>query len=275
KGKRVLIRAEWGLGDMIQFMRYAKILKHAGATVILQAFDPLLQLFKRCDFLDGVIGQHDSIPPVDIHIPLLSLPLICGTILETIPADIPYIFADPILIDYWHEKLKSDENLKVGICWHSKPIYIEDHMFTRRSIALEEFIPLALEHVSFYSLQKEFGTDEIQKIASSPLAVATFDDDFDVSHGRFSDTAAVIMNMDLVITADTSIVHVAGALGKQVWVLLPYAAEWRWLPSHPKYAHSSSTPWYPNMRLFRQTTPGDWTAVIHEVRQALIKLVKK
>jgi len=273
KGKRVLIRAEWGLGDMIQFMRYAQLLKKEGAIVYIQAFDPLINLFKQCDFLDGIIGTSDPIPPIDFHIPLMSLPLICNTTLKNIPAQIPYIFAQPALIDHWHKELKSDAQLKVGICWHAKPIYIEDHLFTRRSIPLEAFIPLALDSVDFYSLQKEFGTDEIEKIASSPLHVHTFNEDFDKTHGRFADTAAVIMNVDVVISADTSIVHVAGALGKPVWVLLPYTAEWRWFPCHPAYEHSSSTPWYPNMRLFKQTEPGNWTTVIEEVKAELKKLV--
>jgi len=312
KGKRVLIRAEWGLGDMVQFMRYAKLLKQEGAYVILQAFDPLIKLFSRCDFLDKIIGVSDPIPPTDAQIPLLSLPLLFNTTLKTslrlstssdlatlrkssglkansgvypeqgewdrqaIPAQIPYIFADPHLIQQWKKELTHDSNFRVGLCWHAKPIYIEDHMFTRRSIPLEAFIPLALPHISFYSLQKEFGVDETQRIASSSLKVHTFNDDFDVTHGRFMDTAAVIMNLDLVISADTSIVHVAGALGKQVWVLLPYAAEWRWLPSHPDYAQSSHTPWYPNnMRLFKQKEPGNWSTVIAEVKQALIELLKE
>lgn len=277
KGKKILIRAEWGLGDMMQFMRYAQLLKQDGATVFIQAFDPLIQLLKRCPFFDHVISISDAIPKVDIQIPLLSMPLFYHTELETIPASIPYMFADPALITHWHKQLAAKKTkLNVGLCWHAKPIYIEDHRCTRRSIPLAAFSILAHNDISFYSLQKEHGTDELKKINSSSFNLHTFDDDFDVTHGRFADTAAVIMNMDLIISADTSIVHLAGALGKQVWVLLPYAAEWRWLPEHPDYAHASHTPWYPhNMRLFKQQEPGNWTTVLQEVKQELITLLKK
>ncbi|MCX5922298.1 MAG: hypothetical protein NTX86_03145 [Candidatus Dependentiae bacterium] len=275
-GKHILIRAEWGLGDMVQFIRYVQLLKNAGAYTIVQVFDALRPLLSRCDFIDQTISAGDAIPNNDVQIPLLSLPMLFKTNINTIPASIPYLTADPKLVASWQQKLSHDHNLKVGLCWHAKPIYLEDNLYTRRSIPLENFLSLAsLQGCSFYSLQKEFGTDEL-KIVTDVLPIHDFDPEFDTTNGRFMDTAAVIKNLDIIISADTSIVHVAGALGATVWVLLPYSAEWRWLPGHPDYAQGSTTPWYPNtMRLFKQKTPGDWHAVIKEVKEALQELLNK
>lgn len=276
-GKTVCLRAEWGLGDMIHFIRYAELIKQAGATkIMVQMFAPLVPLFSRCPFLDMVFEVGASIPQADIHIPIMSLPWVFKTTVQTIPAPIPYLFADQQLIQEWKHKLSSDTNFKIGLCWHAKPIYIEDHKHTRRSIPLHDFAPLSqIQGISFYCLQKEYGTDELQHLPQG-LNLHDFGDDFDTHHGRFMDTAAVIMNLDLIITADTSIVHAAGALGKPVWVLLPYAPEWRWLPAHPEYATSDTTPWYPhNMRLFKQTKPGNWQDVMSSVQKALLEEIQK
>lgn len=262
-GKKVLLRGEWGLGDMVHFVRYAKLLHDLGAYVIVQTFEPLVPLFSLCTYIDRVISTSDPIPPNDIQIPMLSLPMIFKTTVETIPAPIPYLTAQQELVEQWKLKLLHDSAYKIGICWHAKPIYLEDHSTTRRSIPLKLFSPLTELPISLYSLQKEYGMDEINSLTS----IHAIEGDFDGSHGRFMDTAALIMNMDLIISADTSIVHVAGALGKEVWILLPYAAEWRWLPGVQGY--ETKTPWYPSMRLFRQKTPGDWAPVIDQVGKAL------
>lgn len=264
-GKKILLRSEWGLGDMIHFVRYAKLLHDAGAYVIVQSFDPLVPLFSVCPYIDRVIAIGDAIPANDIQIPMLSLPLIFKTTLETIPTPIPYLYAKKDLVQEWHDTLSTDQNLKIGICWHAKPIYLEEHSSTRRSIPLTFFNELNQLPLSIYSLQKEYGMEEM---ASLPH-LKKVPDDFDQTHGRFMDTAALIMNLDLVISADTSIVHLAGALGKEVWVLLPYAPEWRWLPGVAGYETRSV--WYPSMRLFGQKKPGDWKSVIDEVKQALEK----
>lgn len=262
-GKKVLIRAEWGLGDMVHFVRYAKLLHDFGSYVIVQTFEPLIPLFSLCSYIDRVISIHDPIPTSDIQIPMLSLPMIFKTTVETIPIPIPYLTAQHELVEQWKFKLAQDAAYKIGICWHAKPIYLEDHITTRRSIPLACFEPLTQLPISMYSLQKEFGMEEA---ASLPL-LKPIPADFDESHGRFMDTAALIMNLDLVISADTSIVHIAGALGKEVWVLLPYAPEWRWLPGVDGY--ETKTPWYPTMRLFRQQHPGDWHTVIENIKKAL------
>jgi hypothetical protein len=269
QGKRVLIRSEWGLGDMVHFLRYAKLLHDHGAHIIVQTFEPLVPLFSLCDYIDQVIAVGNPIPPSDVQIPMLSLPMLCGTGLHNIPAPIPYLRAEPNLIDYWKKELAKDTiPYKIGICWHAKPIYLEDHATTRRSIPLACFAPLTEIPVSLYSLQKEFGMEEVASLPS----MHTMIDDFDKTHGRFMDTAALIMNLDLIISADTSIVHIAGALGKDVWVLLPYAPEWRWLPGLEGY--ETSTPWYPRMRLFRQKKPGNWDQTIQEIKNELMLRVQ-
>ncbi|MDZ4151643.1 hypothetical protein, partial [Methylicorpusculum sp.] len=268
KGKKILLLAEWGLGDTLHFIRYAKKLKDLGATVYLQTFGPLIKLLSACPYLDSVTKQGDPLPKADIRIPLLSLPLVFKTTLETIPAEIPYIYAQPDLVEEWHKKICVDNTFKIGICWHAKPIFLEEHLYTRRSVPLSIFSPLTtLSGTSFYSLQKTFGTEELN---TTTTHIHNFGTELDEAHGPFMDTAAIIKNLDLVISADTSIVHLAGSLGKPVWVLLPYSAEWRWL--HER----ADSPWYPGtMRLFRQPKPGDWESVINDIVSSLKILLKQ
>ncbi len=268
KGKRILLLAEWGLGDTLHFVRYAKKLKELGATVYLQTFDPLVKLLSACPYLDKVIRQGDSLPKADTRIPLLSLPLVFKTTLDTIPTDIPYLSAQNKLVQEWQKKISADKNFKIGLCWHAKPIYLEDHVYTRRSVPLEKFLPLTtIPGISLYSLQKNFGTNELNE---KMRRIQTFGSELDEAHGPFMDTAALIKNLDLIISADTSIVHLAGGLGTPTWVLLPYSAEWRWL--HDR----TDSPWYPNvMRLFRQQKPGDWDTVVYTIATALETLLKE
>ena len=264
KNQTVVIRAEWGLGDTIHFIRYAQQLKQLGARVVVETFEPLVKLFSLCDCIDEVILYGQKLPSVTYHIPLLSLPMIFNTTHETIPADIPYLQADKTLTKFWKRRLSHDKKFKIGICWHAKPIYLENLIHTRRSIPLTDFMPLMqMENVSVYSLQKVHGLEELQNI--SPGSIHVFND-LDEAHGPFMDTAALMKNLDLVISADTSIVHVDWALGVPVWVMLPHTAEWRWL------MNKTDTPWYPNMRLFRQQEPGNWQAVMEEVTHEVKKL---
>ncbi|MFC1845764.1 tetratricopeptide repeat protein [Candidatus Dependentiae bacterium] len=271
-GKKVLVRSEWGLGDTMQFFRYTQLLKQAGATVIVETFAPLIQLFSLCDYVDLVTNINEKTKPgYDIQIPMLSLPMIFDTTEETIPINIPYLQADQNLVDYWHKQLKTSEPvIKIGLCWQAKQnIFVEKQPRTRRSILLQQFAPLAqVDNVVFYSLQQQNGIDQLDNLPEG-FIVQTFDTDFDKTHGRFMDSAAVIKNLDLVISVDTSIVHLAGALGTDVWVLLPHSAEWRWM------LNRSDTPWYPNMRLFRQPKPGDWLSVINNIKHALEQFAEK
>ena len=269
KGKRVLLRAEFGFGDMIQFLRFVQLFKQHGATVYVQTFKELVPLFSLCDFIDKVIPVRESAPHFDISMPLLSTPVAFQTRENTIPADIPYLQADPDLVEQWREKLSSDTNFKIGICWHAKPsCFLEENPLTARSIPLKLFQPLAqLPGISLYSLQKKYGEEELNDLPDG-MVVHNFGKNFDQEHGCFMDTAAVMNNLDLVISADTSIVHLAGALGVQTWVLLPSVAEWRWLQNR------TDTPWYPNnMRLFRQKKHGDWQSVIYEVVKEVEQII--
>lgn len=270
-GKRIFVYAEQGLGDTFQFVRYLKLLKAQGAHVIFQTQKPLKTLLSRCPYIDELLVQgQQHIPPFDTYIALMSLPLMFDTEIETVPAEIPYIYADEHLVTYWKEQLSSDTHFKVGICWQGNANYRTQalrHTVAAKSTSAAMFAPLAdVEGVSFYSLQKINGEDQLNKLPDG-FVVHTFGPDFDESHGRFMDTAALIKNLDLVITIDTSICHCSAALGAKVWLLLPTPADWRWM------LECTHTPWYPNMRLFRQKTPGDWHNLMLEVRDELRKYI--
>ena len=190
------------------------------------------------------------LPPFDLHLPLMSLPLAFNTTLKTIPAEIPYLTADPKLIEVWRQRVHDDgAKLRVGISWSGRPAHLEDK---QRALRLEQLAPLAAAPGAvFYSLQK---WDPDNQAANPPEGMKLID-----SAGKlqdFSDTAALIANLDLVISVDTAVAHLAGALGKPVWTLLPFAPDFRWMLDR------ADTPWYPTMRLLRQTRPGDWPDVI-------------
>lgn len=258
-GKTILVRCEWGFGDCIQFIRYLKLIKNQGARVILQLYKPLVDLFALCPYIDKIVQSGHIFPKHDIQIPLLSLPHIFGTTLETIPTEVPYIFADRQLIGHWQKKLPT-KKINIGICWCGSG----DHKALpslNKNIQLATFDPLAqLQNIQLYSLQKIHGYKELQNCTFN---LHIFDETFDRDNGRFMDTAAIMKNLDLIITIDTSIAHLAGALGVPVWVLLPYKADWRWM------LNKTNSPWYPTMRLFRQKKPGDWETVIQEIIKEL------
>ena len=283
KGKTVLLKAEWGFGDMMQFLpRYAQVLKEAGVKkIIAHTFNPLVQLFALCPYIDQAISLKEPATGYDTQIPALSLPLLCSTTVDSIPADIPYLQADPNLVAYWAQELKKvdgNQKLRIGLCWQAKPgIFLENNPLTRRSIPLERFAPLAqLEHVQLYSLHPSILSSRhkgLEEHSGSALRADSnlkwlhqFGPDFDKTNGRFMDTAAVIENLDLIISVDTAIVHLAGALGAPVWVLLPSVAEWRW------QLHQTETPWYPNVRLFRKKKEQTWSDLIATIKELLCTL---
>ncbi len=265
KNKTVLIRAEFGLGDTIHFIRYAQLVKKCGAKkVYVETFGPLVQLLSNCNYIDKAFAKKTPLPRHDIQIPLLSFPMIFDTRLNTVPQTIPYINADKKLIRLWKNKLNTinsnPNQLNVGLCWQANPnTFLEDNPLTKRSIPLSLFEPLTqLKNVKLYSLQRQYGADQINNLPDG-FFIHDFGPDFDTTHGRFMDTAAVISNLDLVITVDTAIAHLSGALGTQTWILLPSVAEWRWMTD------GTTTPWYPQARLFRQQTHDDWKSVINEI----------
>ena len=236
-GKRILLWAEQGLGDTIQFVRFAGAVKGAGGRVLFECQPPLERLLGACPGIDELIPFGSPLPDFDVHAPLQSLPRILGTTLETIPAPVPYLSADTGLVRAWETRLAAGRGCRVGLAWAGSPLNRYD---PRRSIPKERFEPFRhIPGVECFSLQQE-----------------------DVP-GDFAEAAALIANLDLVISVDTAAAHLAGALGKPVWTLLPFAADYRWL------LQRADSPWYPTMRLYRQPAPGDWDAVLTGVIQAL------
>jgi len=263
--KHVLIRAEWGLGDMMHYIRYALKIKRLGCHVTVEAARPITQLLNNCWYIDHVIPKGHMLPPYDYEIPLLYLPTLFKTSLETIPAEVPYLYPNNDLVQKWQPLFERDHATKIGICWDM------GHHDTnlpgwQRAAPLENWLPLfETPGLSFYCLQKE-SCDPLKKLPAH-ISVYQFDPTFDVQHGGFMDTAAAMQHLDLVITVDTAIAHLAGGLGIPVWVLLPNNPDYRWM------LEGSKTPWYPTMKLFRQKSAGDWQPVIAEIKQELHKLV--
>ena len=256
KARTILLHAEQGLGDTIQFIRYASLIKDLGANVLLECQRPLASLLSRCKGIDSLICEGDKLPLFDCHLPILSVPRVLKTSLKTIPASVPYVFADPALVAEWQFKLQRVEGFRLGINWRGRA---GRGSFQQRDIPPRYFAALAeLPGVRLISLQKGAGQEELAALGVRAPIIDT-GDDVDTANGPFMDTAAIMMNLDLVITSDTSIPHLAGALGVPVWLALPYVPDWRWLLDR------SDSPWYPTMRLFRQKRPGDWAGVFEEM----------
>jgi hypothetical protein len=264
--RRILLHAEQGLGDTIQFIRYAALIKrqNPAATIIVECQRPLTNLLMRFPGIDQLIAAGDPLPPFDVQSPLLSLPGIFQTTLATIPANIPYLFAELKLVEHWRNWLKSVGGLRIGINWQGRA---GEGEFQKRNVPLESFIELAqLPGVQLIKLHKQ---QEGARASNPCPQVALLDPgpDFDTFHGAFEDTAAIMLNLDLVITSDTSVPHLAGALGVPVWIALPFVPDWRWM------LQRTDSPWYPTMRLFRQQSPGDWNGVFAEISAELRRLV--
>ena len=264
--KTILIHAEQGLGDTLQFIRCAIIIKQKNAKIIAMVQKPLVALLKNCPFLDQVISMEDQIPYHDVQAPIMSLPYILKIRLDSIPCEVPYIFADKELKKHWKKELSHDKNFKIGICWQGNDNYATPMLRTTvalKSTTPDQFAPICnIPGISLYSLQKISGTDLLKNLPEN-VRIITFEGDFDQSHGRFMDTAAVIGELDLMLTVDTSLGHLAAAIGIPTWIMLPNPADWRWMTKR------TDTPWYPNVRLFKQPTPGDWTGMINEIAQEL------
>ncbi len=269
-GKTIVIANEafGGLGDWMMMIRFAKVLKDHGAKVIAQAPESLTAIFSLCPYLNGLTSQKKALPSCDKTILLMNLPLSCDIATNTIPNQ-PYLFADEKLITHWKNKIAHDTNFKIGLSWGEKPQYalIQTSAYGKRSMPLEKLAPLAtIPGISFYSLQKVDGLEQLTK-APAAMKIHSFDTDFDESHGQFMDTAALMKNMDLIITLDTAPAHLAGALGVPTWLYLPYAPEFRWM------IQRTDTPWYPTMRLFRQHNPGNWDEVVQDMVNALPEIM--
>jgi tetratricopeptide (TPR) repeat protein len=258
-GKTILLHAEQGLGDTIQFIRYAPLVKAKGGTVVVACQRPLLRLLASCPGIDRLAAQGDVLPPFDVHAPLLSLPLLFGTDLHSIPADVPYLRAEAALVEQWRQQLAGRPGLKVGIAWQGSTRHRRDR---QRSIPLEQFEALArVEGVRLVSLQKGPGSEQVRALAGRfPVAELP---GLDERLGPFVETAAVLSCLDLVVCCDSALGHLAGALGVSCWLALPSSPDWRWLLGR------EDSPWYPRHRLFRQERPGDWAGVFRRLAAAL------
>ncbi len=269
RGKIVLLRAEYGHGDTLQFIRFAQTLKEMGASVIAEVQSPLVKLLSLCPFLDKVISVGNALPTFDLQIPVMSLPHKLNIKSEQqLITTIPYIHPDQTLVQHWKSETARDGNFKVGICWGSSEYY--DSLRgprSRKALHLNTLKTLAhIPNVTLYSLQV---SDARQQIQDVDFEVREFGADFDTKHGGYMDTAALMKSLDLVITVDTSVAHLAGALGVPVWVVLPSVADWRWMLDR------NDTPWYPTMKLFRQQTYGDWETVFNEIKNELTQQLHK
>jgi hypothetical protein len=262
-GKTILIHTEQGFGDTIQFIRYLPMVQAQGGRVIFECLRDLICLLKNGTGFDKIIEQKSSgklYEQFDVHVPLLSLPGLFGTTVGSIPSDIPYIDADPGLIDQWRIRLDDDHKCKIGIVWAGNLNHKNDHS---RSCSLSDFATLAgIPELSIYSLQKGPASVEVNKWPGGEKIIK-----LDSEIHDFADTAAIIANLDLVISIDTVVAHLAGAMGKPVWTLLPFVPDWRWL------LNRNDSPWYPSMRLFRQTRANDWAGVFKRLKQTLLQEV--
>ena len=258
-GKTILLHAEQGLGDTLQFVRFAPLLAKSGATVIIECQPELRNLLRDLDGAAAVVARDDPLPNLDLHCPLLSLPLAFETELATIPANIPYLRPPRDRVERWRGRLPQHGRLRVGLCWAGSRMHLNDR---NRSIPLERFATLlSVPGVDFVSVQKE--VDAAQAAILHVRGVTQLGGDF----ADFVDTAAVVAMLDLVISVDTSIAHLAGAMGKAVGLLVPFSPDWRWL------LERTDSPWYPTMRLFRQPAIADWDTPLERVCRELSDLV--
>lgn len=255
--RTLLLHAEQGLGDTLQFCRYASLIK--GGPVLLEVPAPLARLMSSLDGVAGVLVRGQALPPIDLHCPLLSLPRAFGTTLESIPSETPYLRANAAEVEGWRARLPQFAGLKVGLVWAGRRDLGRTETDARRSLSLQTLAPLGdVPGVSFVSLQKGV---EAAQAGSPPAGMELRNHSEELTD--FAATAALIECLDLVITVDTAVVHLAGALSKPVWLLNRFDADWRWL------LRRDDSPWYPSLWQFRQEATGDWATVIARVRRAL------
>jgi tetratricopeptide (TPR) repeat protein len=258
-GKTILLYPEQGFGDVIQFGRFIPQVAARGAKVILQCHKELIELMKSAEGVSQVISEHDQPPPFDTYLPLLSVPWVLGVSFESLPGKIPYIKVDPARREHWTPRIKNEPGrLKVGLVYWGRPT-----PDPKRSCQFKEFAPLAeVEGVQYFSLQKGPAVEQL-KDAPADMKLINLDPELH----DFADTAAALEALDLLISIDTAAAHLAGAIGKQTWVLIPYACDFRWM------VEREDCPWYPNMRLFRQKKMDEWGEVMLRIRDELKKLL--
>lgn len=260
-GKKLLIHGEQGFGDVIQFCRYLPYVKALGAHIIFEVTKPLVSFVSslKCEMI--VIARGEPLPVFDAYCPVMSLPFVFKTTVETIPSQIPYLYSDQIKVANWQRRLGLKDRVRIGVVWSGSKSHAND---MNRSLPLDKLLPLFSLPVEWHSLQKEYQQSDLEALNQNPQILQHQNDLND-----FADTAALIQCMDLVISVDTSVVHVAGAIGKPVWILLPYNPDYRWL------LEREDSPWYPSARLFRQESFYDWTEVIQSVKDDLQSWLRK
>ncbi len=275
-GQAILLYAEQGLGDTIQFVRYAPLVKERGGVVLVECPSALEKLLHRCPGIDRVIVQGMPLPDFAYQVPFLSLPGVFHTTPETVPAAVPYLSAEPARIEEWGRELAAAvghvsyvpaanghvtnvPHIRIGIAWQGSQKYQGD---AHRSVPLRAFAPLAeLPGVRLISLQKGYGAEQLRDVPGH-WDIVDFGARLDAD-GAFLDTAAILAHLDLVVTSDTAVAHLAGALGIEVWMAVSMAADWRWMRGR------EDSPWYPTLRLFRQEQWGDWAGVFARMADEL------
>jgi tetratricopeptide (TPR) repeat protein len=259
--RRLLVLSEQGTGDTVQYLRYVPLLAAYGAKVMIELPRSLARFCAPFRKHATLVFDDEALPRHDLYCPIASLPLAFGTRVETIPAQIPYIEADPELVARWRETIEPARGtLRAGLVWAGNP---KQGSEARRGIGLAHCLPLlTVPGVRWYSLQVGERASDLSRLAPSGAV------DLSPQLTDFAETAAAIANLDLVITTDTAVAHIAGAMGKPVWILLKFAADWRWLRGR------DDSPWYPSARLFRQKAPGDWAELIERVKAELVEAAR-
>lgn len=254
EGKTILLHDEQGYGDTLQFSRYAPLVAGRGAKVLLEVKKEILPLLAGLPGVDRLIAKGEPLPEFEFHCPLLTLPLAFRTTVETIPADIPYVRANAALVESWRERLGPKRGLRIGIAWTANRFAAYGRA---RSIRLAELAGILPAGAQCISLQHELSDEDRAVIARRP----------EIRHfgAQFPDIAALVALMDVVVSVDTSILHIAGAMGKPVWIVLIHNGDWRWMVDR------EDSPWYPTARLFRQPAPGDWASLVSRVRAELAR----
>ena len=263
EGRTILLHAEQGLGDTFQFIRYAALVKERGGTVLAACQPELLGVLSGCRGIDQLLPLGEALPACAVQAPLLSLPGLCGTTLATIPAQVPYLVADRERALHWRNDLAATSGFKIGICWQGSASHWNDR---RRSVPLSQFAPVAeVPGIHLVSLQRGLGQEQWRLVSGDWPVLELADPPEELSEA-WVESAALMCALDLVITVDTAVAHMAGALGVPVWLALPFNPDWRWL------LEREDSPWYPSMRLFRQRRPGDWADVFARLAAELRSL---
>lgn len=256
----ILLHAEQGLGDTLQFLRFVPMVAQRVGKIVVECQGALVKLLTGYPGIEAIVAKGSPLPPFDLQAPLMSLAAILGSTADDLPGQSSYLSPDPALAAKWQERLAEIPGRKIGINWQGNPKF---HRDATRSFPLTELAPIAaIPNVSLVSLQKVHGQSQIAELAGR-FHVVDWTSELDEASGPFLDTAAILARLDLLITSDSAVAHLAGALGVKTWLAVSHSPDWRW------HAEGESSPWYPSMQLFRQKSPGDWTSVFAAMAEAL------